>query len=79
MTIGDLRNQIKYLEGQVRQAGHATSSASNSSDGPEQDTTSSGGDPAHLAKELEQSRELVRSLNSINSELRSQIDVLASR
>ena len=68
--IGNLRNQIRYLEGEL---GRRQSPSSGENAEPENSTIVS------KELELEQAREQIRSLGSHNLELRSQLEVLAAR
>lgn len=63
VTISTMRNQIKYLENEINKE-------------TDRETVSVGGE---VYAELTQAREYIRSLNSVNSELRSQMEVLSSR
>lgn len=68
--IGNLRNQIRYLEGEL---GRRPSPSSGENTEPESSTIVS------KELELEEAREQIRSLGSHNLELRSQLEVLAAR
>ena len=75
--IGNLRNQIRYLEGELARRRSPETGAESSGATP-------GGDAYHEAVkakevELEQAREQIRSLGSHNLELRSQLEVLSAR
>jgi len=65
--IGNLRNQIRYLEGEL---GRRPSPSSGENTEPESST---------IELKLEEAREQIRSLGSHNLELRSQLEVLAAR
>merc|ERR1719193_527585 len=68
--IGNLRNQIRYLEGEL---GRRQSPSSGENAEPENSTIVS------KELELEEAREQIRSLGSHNLELRSQLEVLSAR
>ena len=70
--IGNLRNQIRYLEGEL---GRRPSPSSGENTEPERENS------IIVSKELEleEAREQIRSLGSHNLELRSQLEVLAAR
>ena len=68
--IGNLRNQIRYLEGEL---GRRPSPSSGENTERENSTIVS------KELELEEAREQIRSLGSHNLELRSQLEVLAAR
>eukprot|EP00088_Acartia_fossae_P068623 TRINITY_DN8743_c1_g1_i1.p1 TRINITY_DN8743_c1_g1~~TRINITY_DN8743_c1_g1_i1.p1 ORF type:complete len:533 (+),score=143.61 TRINITY_DN8743_c1_g1_i1:2-1600(+) len=67
-TIAGLRNQIRYLESQL-----------NNHRDEESDSKSDVMPSTQGGKELEDALNTIRSLNSINSELRSQLEVLSSQ
>ena len=69
MQINNLRNQVKHLneELQRRPAPDASSAQGPGTAAQQQDSA-----------ELEQAREMIRSLNSQNSELRSKLEVLSA-
>ena len=69
--VGNLRNQIRYLEGEL---------AHRQSPGTGEETLAITADAFEAKKvELEQAREQIRSLGSHNLELRSQLEVLSAR
>ena len=63
MQINNLRNQVKHLNEELQRR-------------PPPDSSSAQG--PGTAAELEQAREMIRSLNSQNSELRSKLEVLSA-